>query len=317
VPSAVLSNFDSLPLFAPELGLILGILLLIGWDLAKSGPGKESGLVAIALVTLTYAGAQSAMYLVRDEPSRLLFGGLMASDRFAHSFRALFAAVTAVIVIFSAPGHEKLKGPDAQKGIGEFYVLLLTIALGLNMMAMSRNLLMIYLSLELVSVISFIMAGYKMDDRKSSEAGLKYVIFGGVASGIMLYGMSWLFGLTQSLNLAEISRRVVTLSAEQHRVPEAVFIAKDGRTITDRAEIAAQFQRDMSLGLPLKANVRHVFVGDDTAQIVVDWSIDGKDPEGQDVHLGGSASDIVRRGADGRWRYIIDNNQGTAVRQRA
>ena len=73
----------------------------------------------------------------------------------------------------------------------------------------------------------------------------------------------------------------------------------------------------MSLGLPLKANVRHVFVGDDTAQIVVDWSIDGKGPDGKDVHLGGSASDIVRRGADGRWRYIIDNNQGTAVRQPA
>ena len=97
--------------------------------------------------------------------------------------------------------------------------------------------------------------------------------------------------------------------------PEAVVIAKDGRTITDRNEIAAQFQRDMSLGLPLKANVRHVFVSDDTAQIVVDWSIDGKGPDGENVHLGGSASDIVRRGADGRWRYIIDNNQGTAVRQ--
>jgi ketosteroid isomerase-like protein len=50
---------------------------------------------------------------------------------------------------------------------------------------------------------------------------------------------------------------------------------------------------------------------------VVDWSIDGKGPDGEDVHLGGSASDIVRRGADGRWRYIIDNNQGTAVRQPA
>ena len=98
---------------------------------------------------------------------------------------------------------------------------------------------------------------------------------------------------------------------------EAVFIAKDGRPITNRNEIAAQFQRDMSLGLPLKANVRHVFVGDDTAQIVVDWSIDGTGPDGKLVHLGGSASDIVRRGADGFWRYIIDNNQGTAVRQAA
>ena len=99
--------------------------------------------------------------------------------------------------------------------------------------------------------------------------------------------------------------------------PEAVVIANDGRTITDRAEFTAILEHDIKLGLPLKANVRHVFVGDDTAQIVVDWSIDGKGPDGRDVHLGGSASDIVRRGADGVWRYIIDNNQGTAVRQPA
>jgi len=99
--------------------------------------------------------------------------------------------------------------------------------------------------------------------------------------------------------------------------PEAVFIAKDGRTITDHTEIAAELERDLKLGLPLKAKARHVFVGGDTAQIVVDWSIDGKGPNGEDVHLGGSASDIVRRGADGFWRYIIDNNQGTAVRKPA
>ena len=99
--------------------------------------------------------------------------------------------------------------------------------------------------------------------------------------------------------------------------PEAVFVANDGRTITDRKEFAAQFQRDMDLGLPLKANVRHVFVGGDTAQVVLDWSIDGKGPDGQEVHVGGTASDIMRRGADGFWRYIIDNNQGTAVRKHA
>src|SRR6185369_12833200 len=122
--------------------------------------------------------------------------------------------------LFSIPSQENIPEPEAQRGIGEFYVLLMTIALGLNMMAMSRNLLMIYLSLELVSIISFIMAGYKIGDRKSSEAALKYVIFGGVASGIMLYGMSWLFGLTQSLNLAEISRRVVAISETEHRVSE-------------------------------------------------------------------------------------------------
>ncbi len=99
--------------------------------------------------------------------------------------------------------------------------------------------------------------------------------------------------------------------------PEAVFIAKDGRTISDHAEIAAELERDLKLGLPLKARARHVFVAGDTAQIILDWSIDGTGADGKPVHLGGSASDILRRGADGRWRYIIDNNQGTAVRKPA
>src|ERR1700745_4322989 len=99
--------------------------------------------------------------------------------------------------------------------------------------------------------------------------------------------------------------------------PEAVFIAKDGRTITDHTEIAAELKRDLSLGLPLEAKARHVFVADDIAQIVLDWSIDGTGPDRKHVHIGGSAADILRRSADGFWRYIIDNNQGTAVRQPA
>ena len=99
--------------------------------------------------------------------------------------------------------------------------------------------------------------------------------------------------------------------------PEAVLIAKDGRTITDHAEIAAELERDLKLGLPLEAKARHVFVADNIAQIVLDWSIDGIGPDGNHVHLGGSASDVLGRGEDGLWRYLIDNNQGTAVRQPA
>ncbi len=96
--------------------------------------------------------------------------------------------------------------------------------------------------------------------------------------------------------------------------PHSVFVENDGRTLTDRAAIAARLERDLKLGLPLAATVRHVFVAGDIAQIVVDWSIDGKDSDGKEVRLAGSACDIVRRGADGFWRYYIDNNQGTALR---
>src|SRR5262249_19064277 len=90
--------------------------------------------------------------------------------------------------------------------------------------------------------------------------------------------------------------------------PEAVFIVTDARTLTTRPELAADLERDLKPGLPLKAKARHVFVADDIAQLVVDWSIDGTGPDGKHVHVGGSAADILRRGADGLWRYIIDNN---------
>jgi ketosteroid isomerase-like protein len=96
-----------------------------------------------------------------------------------------------------------------------------------------------------------------------------------------------------------------------HIEPGAVFVARDGRAVTDPAEIAAELERDLSLGLPLEAKARHVFVAGDIAQIEVDWSIDGTGPDGEHVHLEGSACDIARRGADGRWRYLIDNALGT------
>jgi ketosteroid isomerase-like protein len=99
--------------------------------------------------------------------------------------------------------------------------------------------------------------------------------------------------------------------------PEAVLITKDGQPVTGHAGIAADLESYLSFGLPLKVNARHVFVAGDIAEIVLDWSIDGTGPGGEQVHFGGSASDVLRRGADGVWRYVIDNNQGTAVRQPA
>ncbi|MEU7873780.1 DUF4440 domain-containing protein [Dactylosporangium sp. NPDC049140] len=97
----------------------------------------------------------------------------------------------------------------------------------------------------------------------------------------------------------------------------AVLISDDGRTVTDRTEIEAELEQDLSLGLPLKAKARHVFVAGDIAEIVVDWAIDGTGSDGRHLHVAGTASDVARRGADGRWRYLIDNRLGTAVRQPA
>jgi ketosteroid isomerase-like protein len=96
---------------------------------------------------------------------------------------------------------------------------------------------------------------------------------------------------------------------------EAVFISGDGRTVTDQADIAAELEAFLNLGLPMDATARHVFVAGDIAQVVLDWSLDGTGPDGTHLHLEGTACDIARRGTDGIWRYLIDNPLGTAVRQ--
>jgi NADH-quinone oxidoreductase subunit N len=230
VETRPLDNVQSLAYFSPELVMIGAILLLIVWDLIASSRTKTTGLVVISLSALAYSAGTSAWLLSREAKPQNLFYGLLAFDRFSNTFRILFALVTGLIAIFSVPpipeGHTL---PDRgvredRRDQGEFFTLLMVLALGMNLMAESRSLLMIYLSLELVSVISFVMAGFKINDAKSSEAAMKYVIFGGVASGIMLYGMSWIFGLTQSLYLGECAAKIAELTRAQGKVPEVVFV---------------------------------------------------------------------------------------------
>jgi NADH-quinone oxidoreductase subunit N len=222
VETRALDNVKSLVYFSPELVLIAAVLLIIMWDLVVKGRAKLPGILAIGLGALAYNAGMSAFLLSRDLEPQNLFYGLLAFDRFSNLFRIVFALVTASVMIFSIPSDQE--DDETRRDPGEFFCLLIVLALGMNLMAESRHLLMIYLSLELVSVISFVMAGFKINDAKSSEAAMKYVIFGGVASGIMLYGMSWIFGLTQSLYLGECAHRIAALSAAQGKVPEVVFV---------------------------------------------------------------------------------------------
>lgn len=66
------------------------------------------------------------------------------------------------------------------------------------------------------------------------------------------------------------------------------------------------------MGLPMAATPRHVYVVDDIALLIVDWSIHGTGPDGAQVHMEGTATDVARRGADGRWCYVVDNPAGSA-----
>jgi NADH-quinone oxidoreductase subunit N len=97
--------------------------------------------------------------------------------------------------------------------IGEFFALLCAIVLGMFMMASATDLLMVYLSIELVSMVSYVLAGFRKGDRKAAEGSLKYVIYGGVASGVMLFGMSYLYGLTGTTNLLRLGHALQAIHA--------------------------------------------------------------------------------------------------------
>ncbi|CAL99705.1 uncharacterized protein (TIGR02246 family) [Saccharopolyspora erythraea NRRL 2338] len=93
----------------------------------------------------------------------------------------------------------------------------------------------------------------------------------------------------------------------------AVLVPVPGHPVTG-AERAAAAEHLLGLGLPIQAAPRHVYVAGDIALLIVDWSIRGTAPDGTEVDMAGTATDVARRGADGRWRYVIDNPHGTAWR---
>src|SRR6267143_1098278 len=131
---------------------------------------------------------------------------------------ASLMAIATVVAVWMSIGSEEVRSCDQ----GEYYAILLASAFAMFLMAESANLLMAYLALEFVSLTSYILTGFLRHNRRSLEAALKYLIYGGVASGTMIYGMSWIFGLAGSLDFTVINR---ALSMPGHLPVLTVFIA--------------------------------------------------------------------------------------------
>lgn len=91
----------------------------------------------------------------------------------------------------------------------------------------------------------------------------------------------------------------------------AVFVRAPGDAVTG-AEAKQAIADFLALGLPMELTDRHVYVADDIALVIADWVVDGKGPDGEPVHMTGTSTDVIRRGADGCWRSVIDNPNGTA-----
>ncbi len=200
----VQNNLDSALWFRPELALTFGTLALFVIDLFwRKSAGRVAYLTAGALAVL----AVTAGLLWQQPPDATpLFNGMLANDAFANFFKWLFLGAGALTVVIAAQGKDF---PPAR--IGEFYALLMAIVLGMFMMASATDLLMVYISIELVSMVSYVLTGYRKGDRKAAEGSLKYVIYGGVASGVMLFGMSYLYGLTGTTSLLDLGTRIPLL----------------------------------------------------------------------------------------------------------
>lgn len=206
-----LGSVESLGYFYPEGVLILTIIVIFVADLFVR---DKERLGDIALLGVALAFLASARLSGWGEG--WLFHRMIVLDNFAIFFKVLLSLATLGAVWMSL-GSNEVKGPNQ----GEYYGLLLSGALGMFLMASAANLLMAYLALEFVSLTSYVLTGYLRHNRRSGEAALKYLIYGGVASGAMIYGMSWIFGLAGSMDYAEINAALT--QAEPNRM--ALFIA--------------------------------------------------------------------------------------------
>jgi NADH-quinone oxidoreductase subunit N len=147
--------------------------------------------LALALVSLLIAGSGPA-----DQPAR--FGPMLVSDPVAFLWKVLLLLfVMGIVLLWSSTTADTFHPGDGP----EFFSLLLGATLGMSLMASAANLLMLFLAVELASLPSYVLAGFRKTNRIGAEASLKYVLFGAATSSVMAYGLSLLYGLCGTLQL--------------------------------------------------------------------------------------------------------------------
>ena len=205
----------SLVLITPEIvAALTASVALIGAMLMKRSRGNEAFYIGI----IGMIGALAATVILYERLTLdTAFYGMIAVDPFSLFFR-IIAYTSILYVLLMSFNSRELKDTD---GKWEFVAILSGFGIGMSMMASSLNLLMIYLSIELLSVMSYLLVSYTKGVRRSKEAGLKYIIYGSIASGFMLYGMSILYGISHSLNLREIALTFIN----SNYPPVTVYVA--------------------------------------------------------------------------------------------
>ncbi|MGQ9819093.1 MAG: NADH-quinone oxidoreductase subunit N [Candidatus Kapaibacteriales bacterium] len=192
----IVDTQNSLKLFLPELIIVIFLLLAIVSDLIFRKIKFFNGYLSIIAFIL------SGMFLLLIPTNQLAFQNTYVIDNFGIFFKIIVLISNLLVVIMSFVSKELR---EASQNLGEFYVFLLGMTFGMFLLVGATNLILIYLAIETMSISSYILAGYTKEIKRASEASLKYVIFGAVSSGLMIYGISLLFGLTGSLNIYNIN----------------------------------------------------------------------------------------------------------------
>jgi NADH-quinone oxidoreductase subunit N len=191
----------NLGLFTPELSLAVFAVIVILLDLVIQ---RKGWLVVISIVGIVVsAGFTLAMW---GGSSQAIFNNMLAVDNFALFFKLLFLGIAILVILSSVDYVSKFA-----RFQGEYYALVLISTLGMMLMAATAELISIYIALELTSISLYVLVGF-LKDSKSSEASLKYMLLGAVASAVLLYGMALVFGFTGKTQLSEIAQVIQTTS---------------------------------------------------------------------------------------------------------
>lgn len=183
----------SMSRFLPEIIIVVALCVIIVADLLDRNKRDTTGWILLGGFTL--AGVATLFQFGLNES---IFYDMIAVDPFAVFFKLLLILTGIFIVIFSMQNDE-LTGYRSR--IGEYYMLIAGMMLGMLLMAGSTNLLLIYLALEVTSISSYVLVGFTKRSLRSAEASMKYIIYGAVSSGFMLYGLSLLIGATGSTDI--------------------------------------------------------------------------------------------------------------------
>jgi len=193
----------NLTLFIPELTLAGFAIAVILLDLFVN---EKRVLVIVSLTGLVVAGGVSVAMWGGNFPA--IFNNMLAVDNFALFFKLLFLLIALLVILSSVDYVARFA-----RFQGEYYALILLSTLGMMLMAATADLISIYISLELTSISLYALVGF-LKDKKSTEASLKYLLLGALASAVLLYGMALVFGFTGKTQLGEIAQVIQTMPVQ-------------------------------------------------------------------------------------------------------